>query len=152
MDIVFFHGLQLSAGENAYYSTWVNGSGVCWPIEWLQQDFPGARIMSVKYDAQAIGHPGQQGLRDLAQSILTDLHHANVGKQHNTLRDVPLVLVGHSLGGVVLKQVCVAAQHTSTQMHCSFCFTAMCTTLRRRALAWQGPSQIFEAQHLATLK
>ena len=52
-DIVFFHGLQLGGYETAWDHTWRNQDGVLWPRDWLADDFPQSRVMSVSCDSQA---------------------------------------------------------------------------------------------------
>lgn len=106
-DIVFFHGLQLSDYKEAWRTTWesdVEGGKVCWPGELLSQDFPRARVLSVSYDSSAIksADTGRSDLVDLGMSLTENLcgNLVNLGTR-------PVVLVGHSLGGLVMKQICV---------------------------------------------
>ncbi|CAM6107345.1 unnamed protein product [Calypogeia fissa] len=108
LDIVFFHGLQLQDYSTAYTETWVSAKAdECWPQTWLAHDFPQARILSVSYDSSAI-RGSKQGNRDMeatGESLLDCLVcQAGVGQTN------PVVLVGHSLGGLVIKQVCLKAE------------------------------------------
>jgi len=62
LDIVFFHGLQLTANDidHPWTSTWTQrGRGyVCWPQEWLPYDLEEAvRIFSVSYDVHVLTSP-----------------------------------------------------------------------------------------------
>jgi len=62
VDVVLFHGLQLTATEtsNAWSSTWTkrDDDGVCWPREWLPFDFGEAvRIFSLSYNAHVVTSP-----------------------------------------------------------------------------------------------
>jgi hypothetical protein len=61
LDIVLFHGLQLTANDNhAWTSTWTQRGhdNVCWPQEWLPCDLGEAvRIFSVSYDVHVLTSP-----------------------------------------------------------------------------------------------
>lgn len=110
VDVVFFHGLQLGDGSRAWHDTWTgtkpgDGSKFCWPAELLPADFPRARVLSLCYDTAARQRHGKEGvfdLKDLGEYLLGALPQAGVGQR-------PLLLVGHSLGGLVLKQFLVEA-------------------------------------------
>jgi len=59
MDIVLFHGLQVTPNDmyHAWTSTWTQRGhdNVCWPREWLPCDLGEAvRIFSVSYDAHVL--------------------------------------------------------------------------------------------------
>ncbi len=59
LDILFFHGLQLTANDvnHAWTSTWTQRGcdNVCWPREWLPCDLGEAvRIFSVSYDVHVV--------------------------------------------------------------------------------------------------
>ena len=106
MDIVFFHGLQLGGWQDAFYYTWVNTAGTCWPRDWLPQDFPGARIVAITYDSSAARTGGAMDVDTIAAAVLADLQLAGIGVRMSSSNvDVPVTLVGHSLGGIVLKAV-----------------------------------------------
>jgi hypothetical protein len=62
LDIVLFHGLQLTANDinHAWTSTWTqrDHDNVCWPQEWLPCDLEEAvRIFSVSYDVHVVTSP-----------------------------------------------------------------------------------------------
>jgi hypothetical protein len=62
LDIVFFHGLQLTASDvnRAWTSTWTQRGhdNVCWPQEWLPHDLgESVRIFSVSYDVHVVSTP-----------------------------------------------------------------------------------------------
>ncbi|KAG0614052.1 hypothetical protein M758_6G147700 [Ceratodon purpureus] len=113
IEIVFIHGLQFIDHSDAFWKTWTaatkdqDGKEVCWPMAWLAEDFPGARMLSISYDSSAIETPetGRIDLflagESLVQSMV-DL--ADVG-QHGC----PIVFVCHSLGGLVAKQIVLNA-------------------------------------------
>jgi len=118
-DVVFFHGLQPVGGyKDAWKSTWVSkvesqdgkGSTAClWPQEWLPKDLPpAARILSVSYDSCAGKRFGTQGNMDM-QQIGEYLVQQLISDPSVRLGARPVVLVGHSLGGIVLKQLFIEA-------------------------------------------
>ncbi len=62
LDVVLFHGLQLTENDNGYAwsSTWTQRGhdDVCWPQEWLPTDLGVAvRIFSVSYNAHVVTSP-----------------------------------------------------------------------------------------------
>ncbi|KAL3698731.1 hypothetical protein R1sor_012807 [Riccia sorocarpa] len=111
MDILFFHGLNLSstASDDIHVSAWTSGEGSeahLWPKTWLSQDFPRARILAISYDSHLITTAGQgrTDLHNTAESLMTCLL---MEREELLLR--PLILVGHCFGGVLIKQLCVHA-------------------------------------------
>ncbi|PTQ37084.1 hypothetical protein MARPO_0059s0034 [Marchantia polymorpha] len=114
LDIVFFHGLQLSHTSDAHVSTWRSRGSQkeVWPMTWLPEEFPRARILSVNYDA-CITTSAERGRLDLyctAESLMEDLKSAKEG-QHPWR---PVILVGHSYGGLVIKQLCLHAHFSES--------------------------------------
>ncbi|CAM6118867.1 unnamed protein product [Calypogeia fissa] len=109
LQIVFFHGLQDRGSSDVHLSTWQSRDGSCiWPQTWLVEEFPGAHVLSVSY-FEEIEHLGRRhSMRLLAENILSDLMAENVGQAAYC----PVVLVGHSIGGQVVKQLCYDAYET----------------------------------------
>ncbi|BBM98075.1 protein SERAC1 [Marchantia polymorpha subsp. ruderalis] len=120
LDVVFFHGLQLDNTCDAHLSTWTSsdahlstwtsrGSKEVWPMIWLPEEFPEARILCVKYDARTTrsAEYGRLDLHNAAENLTVSLIHANVG-QH------PIILVGHCYGGLLIKQLCLQAHMSET--------------------------------------
>ena len=119
LDVVFIHGLQISDYEDAYKTTWEsiikeeNGtkSKVLWPREWLgKEDEKEARIVSVSYNSLAIISKldpcmckNPHGFELIANKLLRRLMKARIGHVR------PVILVGHSLGGLIIKQICIEA-------------------------------------------
>jgi len=93
LRIIFFHGLN-----GHYTKTWTSfgRGGVFWP-DWLLEDAPGTRVTTVQYDASP-SHWFSAGMpiADRAANIAAQL--ASEG-----MLDMPLALVGHSLGGNIIK-------------------------------------------------
>lgn len=100
VDIVFVHGLR--GGRE---STWMK-DGVIWPKELLSKDIPKSRILSFGYDAGVVhsdtAEVTQGSMEDDARSFCSLLDDKR--KETNTT-DRPIIVVTHSLGGLILAQV-----------------------------------------------
>ncbi|KAL2620555.1 hypothetical protein R1flu_000760 [Riccia fluitans] len=107
MEFVFFHGLRLRNYHNACVDTWMSSSdpSECWIQTWLPQKFPLSRVLTVSYDSCASegSSYGRFDLYRTAEMLARDLlDHAKVGQEYGT----PVVLMGHCLGGLVIKELC----------------------------------------------
>jgi triacylglycerol esterase/lipase EstA (alpha/beta hydrolase family) len=112
LDVVFFHGLQLTASDinDAWTSTWTQRGydNVCWPQEWLPFDLGEAvRIFSVSYDVHVVTSP-----HDHVSEVADNLFQNLMDRRYDWQR--PIVLVGHSFGGLVLKSLLVKLEKEST--------------------------------------
>ncbi|MGB8900034.1 MAG: hypothetical protein WCC90_12730, partial [Methylocella sp.] len=96
-NVIFFHGL----GGDAH-GTWSadpKDKASFWPA-WLAQDIEGLSVYSVGYEASVSGWNGSaMELTDRAANVL------NLLLVNPDLGAGELILVGHSLGGLVIKQV-----------------------------------------------
>ena len=96
-NVIFFHGL----GGDAH-GTWSadpKDKATFWPA-WLAQDIEGLSVYSVGYEASVSGWNGSaMELTDRAANVL------NLLLVNPDLGAGQLILVGHSLGGLVIKQV-----------------------------------------------
>ncbi|CAM6128347.1 unnamed protein product [Calypogeia fissa] len=108
LEIIFFHGLQLGDYKEAFWKTWssVDDEDVIWPKDWLTKKIPKARILCVTYDAHA-KHGGTQDLYGLAESLVDNII---LAEKHKIGQDCPVFLVGHCLGGTVIKQLLLFAR------------------------------------------
>ena len=68
----------------------------------LPEKLPGARIMTFGYNAGVVGATSVASIRDTARVLLTLLHYR---REEDGTEDRPIVFVGHSLGGIVIKEV-----------------------------------------------
>ncbi|KAJ2993782.1 hypothetical protein NUW58_g1738 [Xylaria curta] len=105
IEVIFIHGLT---GDS--HRTWLHPSGVYWPTDLLPEDIVGARILSFGYDADVtkIGAVGQGSLRNHASTLVAEYAALQVG---NSKRPKRLILIAHSLGGLVAKKaLCVSAE------------------------------------------
>ena len=95
LDVVFLHGLDGDAT-----TTW-HPSGKpkdYWP-RWLGEDIPGVGVWSVEYEAKKFKWTGSAlPLVDRATSLRNKLVLSGIGQR-------PFVLITHSLGGLVAKQM-----------------------------------------------
>ncbi|KAI0100891.1 Alpha/Beta hydrolase protein [Nemania sp. FL0031] len=103
MDVVAIHGLN-----GHYMDTWKEKSGVMWLRDLLPEKLPNARIMTFKYDA-SVTSMSTSSVRDIANNLMQSLFDKRTGPDQK-YADVPIVFVGHSLGGIVIKQALVLAK------------------------------------------
>ncbi|CAK9265638.1 unnamed protein product [Sphagnum jensenii] len=112
LDVVLFHGLQSTANDtsDAWSSTWAQRGhdDVCWPREWLPYDLGEAvRIFSVSYNAHVVTSPDDH-VSEIAHNLFQNLMDRRYEWDH------PIVLIGHSFGGLVLKSLVVKLKREST--------------------------------------
>ncbi|KAJ5628450.1 hypothetical protein N7490_010678 [Penicillium lividum] len=110
IDLIFVHGVN-----GGSYSTWTrNGdTSLFWPQEWLPKDqaFQDVRIHTFGY-ASAFSQESFLNIPDFARSLLYAIHDSPVITRESK---VPLVFVGHSMGGLVIKKAFILA-HDSVEM------------------------------------
>ncbi|KAL3676127.1 hypothetical protein R1sor_026075 [Riccia sorocarpa] len=113
LEVVFLHGFCSKSDVDSYYQTWMKADGSeNWLDTALTEAFPRARILSVSYDSSLITSSctGRLDMHLLGESLvqsLVDL--AGVG------RTCPVVLVGHCLGGMVLKKIVHFAERSANE-------------------------------------
>ncbi|KAI9825800.1 MAG: Serine active site containing protein 1 [Thelocarpon impressellum] len=109
-DIVFVHGLM---GDRL--KTWTKDE-VSWPRDLLPYDIDNARIITWGYNADVMTffqRTSQSSIFQHALSLLQDIQ-----RERQTDEEVarPLIFVGHSLGGLVIKQaLCKAHEYKITR-------------------------------------
>jgi triacylglycerol esterase/lipase EstA (alpha/beta hydrolase family) len=106
IEVVFFHGVELEGSEDTFLTTWLSRDQSQLWLNWLSEDLPDARILIVSYDAAArrTASKGNVDMYFTVENLVHDLVGAQVG-----VNGCPVVLVGHSLGGLVIKELCVQA-------------------------------------------
>lgn len=107
-DLVFVHGLGGGSTK-----TWCHSNNVdlFWPGEWLPCDtaFEGVRIHSFGYNANWTSlHRSPLDVHAFGQSLTEELVNSPRIKQ----TDTAIILVGHSMGGLVIKKACILAKTT----------------------------------------
>jgi YHS domain-containing protein/pimeloyl-ACP methyl ester carboxylesterase len=93
-DVVFIHGLTGDPRE-----TWESVDGQYWP-EWLCGDFEGLAVYTLGYPASVFGKwaKKEMDLFERATNALEYMVATGIG-------DRPLILITHSLGGLLAKQI-----------------------------------------------
>ncbi|XP_071090871.1 protein SERAC1-like [Haliotis cracherodii] len=123
-DVVFVHGIM-----GGPFKTWrqkdvtrrdqsdvtrrdqsETPQSMCWPKDWLARDCPNTRLLTVEYDTHVsewyVHCPYNKESRTVemrGRSLLEKLHKAGVGSR-------PVIWVGHSMGGLLVKQMLALAQ------------------------------------------
>ncbi|KAI4206395.1 MAG: hypothetical protein LQ346_001104 [Caloplaca aetnensis] len=104
-DLVFVHGL--GGGSR---STWTKDGepSLYWPKEWLPDDpgFQDVRIHSFGYNSNW-EKESSLNVHDFSKSLLSAIHDCPTIPR---TADTPLILVGHSMGGLVIKRAYILAQ------------------------------------------
>ncbi|KAL2645185.1 hypothetical protein R1flu_012772 [Riccia fluitans] len=87
----------------------------CWLNTWLVERFPQARILSVSYDSgsRESDSQGRVDMYLIAENLVSSLVDlAGIGQI------CPVVLVGHCVGGLVLKAICLRASQCTALSTC----------------------------------
>ena len=97
-SIVAVHGLY-GDPKNTWTSRQANAF---WLKDFLPHDVPNARVMTFGYNADAAFGNTTADIADHAKSLLSSL--IDKREENDELRR-PIIFIGHSLGGIVIKQV-----------------------------------------------
>lgn len=102
LDVVFIHGL-----DGHHEKTWLTKPGnPYWPT-WLAEDNEAVDVWSVRYDAWSSKYRGQaMSIQERAVNLLALMRGQGIGSR-------PICLVGHSLGGLIIKQMLFQATTTT---------------------------------------
>jgi len=101
LDLVLVHGLQ--GHEIGSFTD--KSTGVCWPRDLLPEAQPRTRVLSFGYNGDVYENTSVAGIRGNANSLLLRLRDARKGVDPGR----PCVILGHSLGGLVVKQALLSA-------------------------------------------
>lgn len=111
-DIVFVHGLTGNG-----LATWEKADTI-WPRDLLPKAIPAARVITWNYDADIMrffNKTGQNTILKHAENFLLDLA-GERAEEDGIEPDRPIIFVGHSLGGLVIKQALITArEHENIQ-------------------------------------
>ena len=103
-DVVFVHGLT---GRGT--TSWQKGD-VLWPKELLPKQLPNVRIIAWNYNVDVLrffnSKSKEKSILQHAENLLFDLG----GEREEEGR--PIIFIGHSLGGLVIKQALVIASQS----------------------------------------
>ncbi|KAL9014036.1 MAG: hypothetical protein Q9173_001310 [Seirophora scorigena] len=108
VDFVFVHGLR--GGSRKTWSASDDPSHF-WPKEWLPTDprFKHVRLHSYGYNADWGEKKGSVlNIHDFGRGLLGDIHTSPYIRNST---GNPIVFVGHSMGGLVIKKACILAKH-----------------------------------------
>ncbi|KAL2613273.1 hypothetical protein R1flu_024965 [Riccia fluitans] len=108
LEIVFFHGFQTPDCREAPVDTRMPvDEPASWLSKLLAEEFPQSRILSVSYDSstEITNTDGRMDMYIVGENlVISIIDLAEVGQT------CPVVLVGYSVGGLVLKEVCCQAE------------------------------------------
>ena len=102
IDVVAVHGLQ---GDP--FTTWESKDGGTWLEDILPKEVPSARIMTFGYDSIVAFSTTVSTIDDKARALLNYLSQKRLGLPAESSR--PIVLIGHSLGGILIKKALILA-------------------------------------------
>lgn len=127
VDVVFLHGLlggvfytwrQQDHEDNRGSSSFQvseDDYSYCWPRDWLQDVSDNVRVIGVDFDSYLSQWGGscptqsfKQSIDERSEDILHKLRAAGVGKR-------PVVFVGHSMGGLLIKKMLVHAKESEDE-------------------------------------
>ncbi|KAL9471607.1 hypothetical protein ACSS6W_009548 [Trichoderma asperelloides] len=101
VDIIAVTGLS----GHAFGSWKARGGPDMWLRDFLPPSVPNARIMIYGYDTKLPGSQSEASILELSKKLLESVKTSRSGESKNR----PLIFIGHSLGGLVLKQALVQA-------------------------------------------
>ncbi|KAF3280562.1 hypothetical protein TWF970_002776 [Orbilia oligospora] len=97
VDIVAIHGINGSA-----YESWRHMNGTLWLQDLLPEDLPGCRVFTYGYSSATAFGSSAEGLDNTAFAILLEL---NFQRPSIKEQSRPVIFLGHSIGGILVKQV-----------------------------------------------
>ena len=110
VDIVAVTGL----GGHALGSFRSASGATVWLRDFAPQDVPQARFITYGYDTSVVASDSNQGIRELARTLLDSLVSF---RQRTQAQKRPLLFICHSLGGVVLKEALVMSSKATEAKH-----------------------------------
>jgi len=103
LSIVAVHGLL-----GHYMKSWThNQTKKMWLRDFLPDQIPRSRIMTFGYDARVTGTRNVIGIQENAGNLLEALTTLRRNKEE---RKRPIIFIGHSLGGIVIKKALIIAR------------------------------------------
>ncbi|KAI1295904.1 hypothetical protein F5Y03DRAFT_399068 [Xylaria venustula] len=107
IELIFVHGLR-----GGSIKTWCKGDDLrlFWPQTWLprEQGLRNARIHSFGYNADwASMKETELNLHDFGRALLAEM---NTSPFLRRAQENPIILIGHSMGGIVIKKAYILAQ------------------------------------------
>ncbi|KAH6673516.1 hypothetical protein B0J14DRAFT_50153 [Halenospora varia] len=114
VDIILVHGLnpKNKDGEEHAFNTWKGKNGRLWPRDDLPKKIPDSRISLYIYDSSAVYGSSQSTFMDKAYELLESIRCSREDCEQR-----PLILMGHSLGGILIEQALINARQDKTYEH-----------------------------------
>ncbi|KAI9797039.1 MAG: hypothetical protein M1835_002289 [Candelina submexicana] len=116
-DIIFVHGL---GGSSKKTWSWKRDVHYFWP-KWLQQEdgFPAHRIFTYGYNSNFKGVGTNLNVTDFAKDLLFQMLVYSTGSKVDCvpIGTLPIILVAHSMGGLVVKKAYVLGKHDDQYAH-----------------------------------
>lgn len=109
IDFIFVHGLH--GGSRKTWSLNPGDNSTYWPKEWLPREagFENVRVHTFGYDSDwSKASRSSLRIRDFSQALLASIYNSPSMK---TPDDLPIVLIAHSMGGLVIKQAYLLARN-----------------------------------------
>ncbi|KAJ5699043.1 hypothetical protein N7462_001048 [Penicillium macrosclerotiorum] len=108
-SIVFLHGINGSIGNTFTKTSRNRRRSITWPRDLLEHDLTKdgilqARIMGFEFDADVFSFFGQTGRETIASIANTLLAALTNARREDYQRERPLILFGHSMGGLIIKR------------------------------------------------
>lgn len=111
-SIIAVHGLNPWGNPDHAFDTWRKPKGLhgdLWLRDELPKTIPNARIFLYQYDSNPAFGNSRERFVHQANDLLERMHIKRTEHSHR-----PIVLLGHSLGGILIKQALVNA-HSNTR-------------------------------------
>lgn len=112
-SIILVHGLNPKSKDDEAHAlnTWTE-NGRLWPKDDLPKRLPNARISLYVYDSSAVYGGSQATFADKANELLETIR-----CDREDWEGRPLILMGHSLGGILIEQALINARQNETYQH-----------------------------------
>ncbi|EAW09990.1 LipA and NB-ARC domain protein [Aspergillus clavatus NRRL 1] len=109
IDLIFVHGLNPRGRNDHPFDTWRHQNGTFWPRDLLPEDIPHSRVFVYGYNSNVTNAQvmSTASVKDHANTLL-NLLDMERDPQINT-RPPKIIFIGHSLGGLVIKQALLNA-------------------------------------------
>lgn len=99
-----------TTNNNDFNSITIEQLSQCWPKDWLPLDFPTARVCAINYDTDPhLWRPIWYESRKRSSLAIRAMKMIRILVDHKIGVERPIIWVGHSKGGLYIKQIIVNA-------------------------------------------